>query len=102
MLTKRKNNENFHIVNSERTVMLRTFLLIFVAFPSLSQEVTKPGDVLFVGFDGVGYATISEMYQGGYFRNFQSPIPMVASFPSISDPNWARIMDVGVEPGYTK
>lgn len=80
--------------------MLRCLLFLFCL--SHSSDLPKSSDVLLLGFDGIGYETVMEMHRGGYFRAFERPIPMVASFPSISDPNWAHIMNTPVEPGYTK
>jgi hypothetical protein len=41
------------------------------------------------------------MQSGGYFRDFHPVAPMVATFPSISDPNWARIVRCRPEVSYT-
>ncbi len=79
------------------------FSILFLTIPLQSTAVKiQDSDLLMVGFDGIGYETVMEMYRGGYFRDFQPPIPMVATFPSISDPNWAQIMSAPVEPSYTK
>jgi len=65
---------------------------------------TSPPPVkrLILNLDGIGYDIFKQMQDGGYFRNFKRPSPMLATFPSISDPNWARLFKVPVEKGYTK
>ncbi|MCB0394716.1 MAG: hypothetical protein KDD25_09155, partial [Bdellovibrionales bacterium] len=60
-----------------------------------------PPQHLLIGLDGIGYDIFLEMYRGGHFQDFKRPARMVASFPSISDPNWSRIMGTDVEESYT-
>lgn len=69
---------------------------------AIAKGAKKNRSILLLALDGIGYDTILKMFDGGYFRQFQRPIPMVASFPSISDPNWAHILGVPVEKSYTK
>ncbi|MGE3973824.1 MAG: hypothetical protein AB7F59_04780 [Bdellovibrionales bacterium] len=57
---------------------------------------------LLIALDGVGYSQFKKLQEGGYFRQFKPVAPMVSSFPSISDPNWALIMNTEVETSYTK
>lgn len=79
------------------------FLVIFflMCTPSLVGTQEKPL-LLLLGLDGISYQIAEELYDGGFFRNLQRPIPLVASFPSISDPNWAKIMNAPLEKSYTK
>lgn len=69
---------------------------------AIAKGAKKNRSILLLALDGIGYDTILKMFDGGYFRQFQRPIPMVASFPSISDPNWAHIMNAPLENSYTK
>jgi hypothetical protein len=64
--------------------------------------LANPPKVLVIGLDGIPYSTFKKLQDGGHFRNFQNVSPMVASFPSISDPNWDKLFDLGPEPGFTK
>ncbi len=61
-----------------------------------------PPEKLIIGLDGIGYDIFKEMYEGGHFRNFHTPSRMVATFPSISDPNWSRIFNVPLTKSYMK
>lgn len=96
--------------NIKRDALIRVmgFLLIFTLVFSLLLPVSSPaGDsikrhILVVGLDGVSYETMLKMQENGYFKDFQKPIPLVSTFPSISDPNWAHIIGAEPEPGYTK
>jgi len=58
--------------------------------------------ILLLGLDGVGYTEFKKMQIGGHFRSFRPVAPMVASFPSISDPNWAKILRAPLEVSFTK
>lgn len=86
--------------------MLRVlWLLILISATVLGilgvQAENKPYRLI-IGFDGVSYGLMTELYDGGYFREFQRPTPLLATFPSISDPNWTLIMGVPPEDSYTK
>ncbi|MCC6276341.1 MAG: hypothetical protein IT289_00345 [Oligoflexia bacterium] len=67
--------------------------------PMLDGPVPK---TLVLGLDGIPLRTFQKMQDGGYFRTFNPVAPMVASFPSISDPNWSRLYGLPPERGYTK
>lgn len=83
--------------------MLRcVFILLSIFFSLSSMAEDKKSDLVLIALDGIGYDTLTEMYSGGYFRNFQRPIQMIATFPSISDPNWAQLINAPIEEGYTK
>lgn len=69
---------------------------------SSEKSRTFPPIHLVLGLDGVGYETFKKLYDGGYFREFYQPQPMVASFPTLSDPNWSRIMNAPMNESYTK
>lgn len=58
--------------------------------------------ILLIGLDGVGFDVFKKLQTGGHFREFEPVAPMVATFPSISDPNWARLLGVPIEVSYTK
>jgi len=82
---------------------LKTFLglillaAIFFSKSPSSHGVSSNRHILLIGLDGISYQTLSKMHEGGYFREFSTHIPMVATFPSISDPNWATIRNVKPE-----
>lgn len=84
------------------------WFLIFLAASALgscSSSTKKDGvvpKVLVIGLDGIPYSTFKKLQDGGHFRAFQPVSPMVASFPSISDPNWSTLMGFGPEVGFTK
>ena len=65
-------------------------------------EAKSPPKRLVLALDGVSFQLIEKMYEGGHLRQFQRPTPMIATFPSISDPNWNRLMATETAPGYTK
>src|ERR1035438_4452431 len=69
--------------------------------PVLATPQTIP-KTLVIGLDGVSYFTFKKLQDGGYFRDFYDVAPMVATFPSISDPNWTHIMGLPPERGFTK
>jgi len=91
---------------------LLLLLLTAVGCQSFSQYKTQgfgsetfskdPPQRLVIGLDGVSYQLITKMYEGGHFRQFEQASPMVATFPSISDPNWNRLMGTDTSDGYTK
>lgn len=83
--------------------------LLFIVASCATSDVNKsvlrvehPPLHLVLGLDGVGFKTFKKLYDGGYFRSFNQPSQMVSSFPSISDPNWARLLGAPLSPGYTK
>ncbi len=69
---------------------------------SPTKSITNNHHILLLGLDGIGFKTFKKMQEGGYFRSFRPVAPMVASFPSISDPNWAKIMRTPLEVSFTK
>ena len=56
---------------------------------------------LVIGIDGVGYDTFRKSYETGHFQYLNSIIPMISSFPSISDPNWSRMLGARLPESYT-
>jgi len=66
------------------------------------DHVTQRPHLLILGLDGIGYAQMKKTQEGGYFRSFKPVSPMVASFPSISDPNWCLLMGLPPEASFTK
>lgn len=79
---------------------LIVLLLTFAC--SVPQKRGVVPSTLVVGVDGVSYQTFKKMQDGGYFKAFNRAAPMVATFPSISDPNWTRLMGLPPEQCYTK
>lgn len=77
-------------------------LLLITVFSLLAVQASNKPYRLILGFDGVSYDLMTELYDGGYFRDFQRPVPMLATFPSISDPNWTLLMGASPENSYTK
>ncbi len=67
----------------------------------IAKQIDPP-NILVIGLDGVSFSTFKKLQDGGHFRNFNTVAPMIASFPSISDPNWDSLLGLGPEPGYTK
>lgn len=57
---------------------------------------------LLLSLDGIDFDHFKKMQDGGYFRSFKPVAPMVATFPSISDPNWAKILRTPLEISFTK
>lgn len=102
-------------IELKRNIMLRV-LFYFISLLALvwpaknadhllyaqSAEHAPPPFRLILGFDGVSYELMTKLYEGGYFRDFKRPLPMIATFPSISDPNWALLTNSPVEVSYTK
>lgn len=79
--------------------------LLFVVACATSSNITQfdhPPLHLVLALDGVGYSTVKKLHEGGYFREFYQPAPMIASFPSLSDPNWSRLMGAPITESYTK
>src|SRR5262245_11826840 len=79
-----------------------------IATPEKREEkpqVAVPGvrpKKLLLALDGISFDHFKKMQEGGYFRSFKPVAPMVATFPSISDPNWAKIMRTPLEVSFTK
>ncbi len=69
--------------------------------PSLLEKTLIPPKRLVLCLDGVGYNSFKEMYDVGYFKDFYPPVPMVATFPSISNSNWARLFRTELEKSFT-
>lgn len=77
------------------------FLAVF-CFVTIGTANKNSKHILLIALDGISYQTAMKMYDDGLFREFKRPIPMVATFPSLSDPNWAHLMNAPLEKGYTK
>ena len=54
-----------------------------------------------IALDGIGFQTFQKMYKGGYFREFVTVAPLVATFPTISGPNWNRLLQIPVAKDFT-
>lgn len=78
------------------------FLLSCTSAEKKNVLINHPPLHLVLALDGVSYQTMKKMYDGGYFRLFHQPAQMIATFPSVSDPNWAQIMNTPVSESYTK
>jgi len=87
---------------------VRVCLITVVISLSMSCSVTKDKknfvrvEKIVIGLDGVSYSTFLDLQRDGYFADFQPVAPMVATFPSISDPNWNRLTGSEMEESYTK
>ena len=86
----------------------RLLVLALLVAPLINSCQTQPAPkgpiphILVLGLDGIPFTTFKKMQDGGHFRNFNTVAPMVASFPSISDPNWALLYQTGPENNFTK
>lgn len=88
----------------ERDFMPQKLLLIlFIFFISISLFASQSSTYghLVIGLDGVGFHTFQKMHKGGYFREFTNVAPMVATFPTISDPNWNHLTRTPVGRDFT-
>lgn len=47
---------------------------------------------LIICLDGVGFSTIQKMYEQGRFRLFQPPAPLIAPFPTLTNPGVIEIL----------
>ena len=56
---------------------------------------------LVIGIDGVSYDTFNKSLASGHFTYLNSVVPMISSFPSISDPNWSRMLGAPLIESYT-
>ncbi len=101
-----KSNIMLRQIFNHKFIFIAAILLILICSNSLQIHAKKSEDlttdVVLLGLDGISYDVMTEMYNGGYFRSFHAPIPMIATFPSISDPNWAQLVNVPPEESYTK
>ena len=77
------------------------FSLSLPAFDSTSHPKDDTSGHLVVALDGVGFQTFQKMYRGGYFREFVTFVPIVATFPTISGPNWNRLLQIPVTKDFT-
>jgi hypothetical protein len=103
---------SFHLKNSSKYLgffgfpgwMLTLSLGFVISNPVClyASDAQKVPHLLVLGLDGISYSTFKKMQDGGHFRNFETVSPMVASFPSISDPNWTNLFRLPPEPGFTK
>lgn len=71
------------------------------AFASLSRVEGDTSGHLVIGLDGIGFQTFQKMHRGGYFREFVTLAPLVATFPTISGPNWNRLLRIPVTKDFT-
>lgn len=85
-----------------RALSIVVIALAFLSlFAPIHAEIKSPYRLV-IGFDGISHGVIQELHEGGYFRNFERPVPLIATFPSISDPNWSLIIGAEPEESYTK
>src|SRR4051812_49296828 len=90
---------------SDKLYYVTLTVCLFFGFSCISPhslDSNHPPTTLVLGLDGVGYYVFKKLQDGGHFRNFRSVSPMLASFPSISDPNWALIVKAPPEESFTK
>ena len=83
----------------------KSLLPLFIFFISTllfaSQPSSDTSGHLVIGLDGVAFHTFQKMYKGGYFREFINIAPMVATFPTISNPNWNHLTRTPVGKDFT-
>ncbi len=85
------------------------FILFFITIFSLSLFASNPisqseddtSGHLLIALDGIGFQTFQKMYKGGYFREFVTLAPLVSTFPTISGPNWNRLLRIPVTKDFT-
>ena len=75
-------------------------LPLFASKPTSLSESDTSGHLL-IALDGIGFQTFQKMYKGGYFREFITLAPLVATFPTISGPNWNRLLRIPVTKDFT-
>lgn len=75
---------------------------LFMTSQESFAESTRVPTRLVLGLDGIAFSTFRKFQAGGHFRNFNPVSPMVASFPSISDPNWTKLLRLPPEKSFTK
>jgi hypothetical protein len=96
-------SDKISYVSLRTGAVLAVLAMTAILFSCASSQVRGPVPrTLVIGLDGVPYTTFKKLQDGGHFRNFQSVAPMIASFPSISDPNWTRLFNLKPEAGFTK
>ena len=85
-------------------VLFSIMLFSLVVFASTSTSSESRDDTsghLVIALDGIGFQTFQKMHKGGYFREFVTLAPLVATFPTISGPNWNRLFQVPVTKDFT-
>ena len=90
----------FDFANPILFILLLTFI-----FQKAQASVECPNALtlphLVIGIDGVSYDTFRKSYEDGHFQYLNSVVPMISSFPSISDPNWSRMLNAPLIESYT-
>ncbi len=92
--------KTFNFVNLTLISLLLT--LVFQkaqAITECPEALTPPH--LVIGIDGVSYDTFRKSREDGHFSYLNSVVPMISSFPSISDHNWNRMLGTDLIESYT-
>ena len=88
-----------------RPLLILFFMIIFspslFASNPISQPESDTSGHLMIALDGIGFQTFQKMYKGGYFREFVTLAPLVSTFPTISGPNWNRLLRIPVTKDFT-
>ena len=77
------------------------FLVVFAFHRASAESRDDTSGHLVVALDGIGFQTFQKMHKGGYFREFVTLAPLIATFPTISGPNWNRLFRVPVTKDFT-
>ena len=91
----------FHLVNFILIILLLIdiFQKAQASVDGCPNALTPPH--LVIGIDGVSYDTFRKSHEDGHFQYLKSAIPMISSFPSISDHNWSRMLGAPRIESYT-
>jgi hypothetical protein len=99
---KRIMSDKISYVAKQTLLLMGVATLIITCAHTPEPRSGPVPKTLVLGIDGISYVTFKKMQDGGHFRNFGPVSPMYASFPSISDPNWTKLYNLPLEPGFTK
>lgn len=88
-----------------KIIVLLVILSLFSGCASLRHHVkslpassAQAPRTLFIALDGVGYDTMRDLAPT-YFKGFAPPVPMIASFPSITTPGFTGLFQpLGAKP----
>ena len=89
----------FNFANLIIIFLLTAFFQKAQASTECPRALTPPH--LVIGIDGVSYDTFNKSRASGHFPYLNSVVPMISTFPSISDHNWNRMLGTDLIESYT-